>query len=395
MDRRAFLIGSSSLTLAQLLSGCSNQSALRVRLLKNSVPPQLIGEFQQQLNSPVTLKFDPEIKIKALFESLQGWKQQGKKEDLIPISIPYLHKKLPPIADLVTLGDFWLESAITQKLIEPLDLSQLAGWKQLPARWRELVQRDGKGQMSQSGAIWGAPYRWGTTVIAYNQDKFKNKGWAPPKDWADLWRPELRGRISLLDQPREVIGLTLKNLGESYNTTDLSRVPDLKEELLSLHKQVKLYSSARYLEPLILGHTDVAVAWSTDILPLRNIYSDIKAIVPQSGTAIWADLWVQPNSEAAANLGERGERQALIKQWINFCWQTKPAQEISLFSDATSPIITSGNPALPEDLRNNRLLLPETSILNKSEFLQPLPQSVLAEYMALWKTMRLSKVEVG
>lgn len=392
MDRRGFLIGTGSLALAQLTAGCSDSggAALRVRLLKDSIPPQLVGEFSRQLNSPTALKFEPERQIKQLFKNLQIWKQQlQKKDDSLPFSIPFIREKPPLVADLITLGDYWLESAITQQLIQPLDLSQLKSWQQLSPRWQELVQRDEKGQFNKSGQIWGAPYRWGTTIIAYNRDKLKKWGWKP-QDWADLWRPELQGRISMLDQPREVIGLTLKKLGASYNTTDLSQVPELKKELLALHKQVKLYSSNRYLEPLLLGDTDVAVGWSTDILPLRTGYSQIKAIVPQSGTALWADLWVQP---ATTNFGEMGERQALMKQWIDFCWQTKSSQEISLFSNATSPIITGVNPSnLPEDLRKNPLLLPETSVLDNSEFLKPLPAPVLAAYLALWQEMRLSKV---
>lgn len=391
MDRRGFLIG-TGIALAQLASGCSNsdRAALRIRLLKDSIPPQLVGEFRRQLSSPVALKFEPTKQIQELFKNLQTWKQQAQKQDdSLPFSIPFINEKPPLVADLLTLGDYWLEKAIASQLIQPLDLSQLKGWQQLPTRWQELVQRDEKGQLNKSGQIWGAPYRWGTTVIVYNRDKFKKFGWKP-QDWSDLWRPELRGRISLLDQPREVIGLVLKKLGESYNTTNLSQIPDLKKELLALHQQVKLYSSNRYLEPLLLGDTDVAVGWSTDVLPLRTGYSQIKAIVPQSGTALWADLWVQP---ASTNFGEMAERQALIKQWIDFCWQTKPSREISLFSNATSPMITDVNRAnLPEDLRNNRLLLPETSVLNNSEFLKPLSESVQAEYLALWKEMRLSKL---
>ena len=49
-----------------------------------------------------------------------------------------------------------------------------------------------------------------------------------------MWREELRGRISLPDSDREVIGLTLKKLGYSYNTTDLALVSDLESELEQL-----------------------------------------------------------------------------------------------------------------------------------------------------------------
>jgi spermidine/putrescine-binding protein len=41
------------------------------------------------------------------------------------------------------------------------------------------------------------------------------------QDWADLWRPELAGRISMVDSPREVIGAVLKYMGASYNTKNI------------------------------------------------------------------------------------------------------------------------------------------------------------------------------
>jgi len=395
MDRRSFLVGAGILALAQLTSGCSpsEKATLRVQLLKNSIPAQLVGEFRRGLNQPATLKFDPVEQLKEVFNRLQTWKQQAEKKDTQQQwRLPFIGSKTPAIADLVTLGDYWLETAIQQKLIQPLEIKELQGWQQLPRRWQQLVERDNQGQLSNSRLVWGAPYRWGSTVIAYRRDKFEELGWTPT-DWSDLWRPELRDRISLLDHPREVIGLVLKKLGYSYNTTNLAEIPNLREELLALHQQVKLYSSNSYLQPMILEDTWLAVGWSTDVLPAQSSYRQIEAVVPLSGTALWADLWVQPTSLATQSnpvAVETGERQSLMQQWIDFCWQPKPAREISLFSNAASPIITSINPAdLPEDFRKHPLLLPDSSVLDRSEFLKPLPESAVKQYQSLWKEIRL------
>ncbi|KAI3933054.1 hypothetical protein MKW92_005211, partial [Papaver armeniacum] len=40
--------------------------------------------------------------------------------------------------------------------------------------------------------------------------------------WKDLWRPEVAGKISMVDPPREVIGAILKYMGASYNTKDIN-----------------------------------------------------------------------------------------------------------------------------------------------------------------------------
>ena len=403
MKRRSFLVGASALALGQLASGCnSQQESLNVQLLKDSLPAQLRDEFQKVLNQPATINFDIKAQLKDIFKSLQTWKQQGGKQnteewwDLSFLrNLPLIGKQTPKLPNLATLGDYWLEKAIQQQLIQPLNIEKLKGWQQLPRPWQEIVKRNRQGQLDNSGQAWAAPYRWGTTVIAYNRDKLKEQKLEPPKDWSDLWNLKFQGRISLLDQQREVIGLTLKKLGLSYNTNDLSQVKNLKKELLALHQQVKFYSSDNYLQPLILGDTYVAVGWSTDVLNTMSRYRQIEAVVPGSGTALWADLWVQPASSAASesNSVDTEDPQSLAKQWINFCWQPKPAQEISLFSNATSPIIPSINPAtLPKDLRDNRLLLPDASVLNKSEFLKPLPESAIEQYQKLWKEIRLSKI---
>lgn len=53
------------------------------------------------------------------------------------------------------------------------------------------------------------------------------------QDWADLWRPELAGRISMIDSPREIVGAVLKSMGASYNTHDFtSQVSGGKTALL-------------------------------------------------------------------------------------------------------------------------------------------------------------------
>ncbi|MFP4576499.1 MAG: extracellular solute-binding protein [Coleofasciculus sp.] len=392
MKRRSFLMGASALALGQLASGCGNRqsTALNVGLLQNSIPVQLLAEFRQTLEPPVRLKFDPQAQLKDIYQNLRVWKRQSDNPESSPgFSLPLISRKPPAIANLVTLGDYWLESAIGEQLIQPLELVGLPGWQKLPPRWQGIVRRNRQGQLDESGLIWGAPYRWGTVVIAYRRDKFEELGWTPT-DWSDLWHPELRDRISLLDSPREVIGLTLKKLGFSYNTTDLSQVPNLKTELLDLHKQVKLYSSNHYLEPFVLGDTWLAVGWSTDILSLRGRDRQIQSVVPRSGTSLWADVWVQPAvQKTAAESPEPETSQSLTQQWIDFCWRQQSAIDISLLSHAASPILVTLNPAtLPNPLQTNDLLLPEPSILEASEFLYPLPPTAIKQYQELWQEIR-------
>jgi putative spermidine/putrescine transport system substrate-binding protein len=384
MDRRSFILSSGTLALSQLLAGCSgqDQAKLRVQLLKGSIPAQVVNKFRSTLNQRADLKFAPVEQLKDLFTQLQSWSKQDEKADdnQLKLPLPLIRSKQTSQPDLVTLGDYWLAQAIEQKLIQPLDLTKLQQWLTLPSRWQELVRRNNQGQLDAQGKVWAAPYRWGNTVIAYNRDKFKSLGWTP-SDWSDLWRPELRDRISLLDQPREVIGLTLKKLGQSYNTENLNKVPELEQQLRALHQQVKFYSSDTYLQPLILGDTWLAVGWSTDVLSVMQRYQQIAAVIPKPGTALWADLWVRPSGIASStSLGE---------QWIDFCWQPQIAQQISLQTKATSPIPVTLKPGdIQEQLRS--LLLSDIQVFQHSEFLLPLSKATMQQYQSLWQKIRIT-----
>ena len=364
------------LSLSQMLLACrqGNQSRLQVYILKNTLPPQLLSQFRRQTQSELTLSLSLKTQLTSLYERLESWQPStdaAEPQDTGTVK-PQLREPR-----LVSLGDHWLRPAIQQNLIQPLHPNQLQQWSQLPPRWQALVRRDAEGLLYDAGEVWGAPYRWGATMIAYRQDKFKSLGWAPT-DWSDLWHPKLKGKLSLLNQPREVIGLALKSLQQSYNTQDLKVVPRLLPQLQALNRQVRFYGSTNYLQPLILGDTWAAVGWSTDILPVLEREREIAAVVPRSGTALWADVWVH------AAIPADTEATQVIKTWIDFWWEPQVAQDLSQFTAALSPLLSheTKQGGTQQHLWSN----PKT--FEHSEFLQPLSQATLEQYQQLWQQMR-------
>jgi putative spermidine/putrescine transport system substrate-binding protein len=391
MDRRSFLLGTSTL-VSQLLFGCSGnkQTQLKVQLLKGSIPSQVVNQFHKGLQQPVQLKFAPIEQIEDLFQQLQNWQQKPKSIDEQGWRrfIPFRQGQKTADANLVTLGDYWLKAAIEQKLVQPLQEvqgNQLKQWSALDEKWRKLVTRNDQGNLDTQGKVWGAPYRWGSTVIIYNRDKLQELGWIP-KDWSDLWRDGMQQRISLLNQPREVIGLVLKKLGKSYNTENLDQVPDLEKELQTLNQQVRFYSSNNYLEPLIMGDTWLAVGWSSDVLQVLGRYPQLGVVIPKSGTAMWADLWVRPAGISKDTLSD---------QWIDFCWQPNIAKQISVLTKSNSPIsinITASDiqepllSLLQNDVYDGLRL---RKVFDKSEFLLPLPPLVIKQYESLFAKIKV------
>lgn len=376
VNRRSFLWGISSLTLASLLSSCEKNYDLKIALLQGSIPIQLIAALQRESRKLGIVNFQPQSTLEDIYNLLLTWQGKNKIADKnkSPFTLPnfFNNQSTSKPDDLVTLGNYWLNLAIAEKLIEPLELDKLENWQNLPQEFQNLTTRNNEGKLDNNGKIWGATYRWGCAMIAYRNDKFAELGWQP-QDWSDLWREDITRKFSLLNQPREVLGLILKKLNYSYNTEDLNAISELKSEWIALQKQVKFYDDTNYLQPLILGDTWLAVGWSTDILPLVQQYSNISAVIPKSGTSLWADIWVKPRQEK--NNPQQLEK---IYDFIDFCWQENSAKQINLFTNGVSP--------LKSPLKTNQKIPQMSSeIFAKSEFIETLPDSSLKQYQKLWQ----------
>lgn len=339
MLRREFLLAGGAIAL----SGCSPNANLSVLGLAGAIPSRSLRSFEQK-------HFRVDYKIEASPADL--WRRLQNPE-------------LP--AGVVSLGDSWLDMAIAKKLIIPFNptlLAQVSRWQKLSPQWQALVTRNGE--------VWGIPYRWGVTAIAYRQDKVK----PPITSWADLWQPELKRKITAIADANEILGLVLKKLGHSYHTPQIANLPNFLSALNSLHRQILTYSNDAYLQPLLIDDALVAVGWSVDLVRLARQNPNIQVVIPQEGTALWADLWVLPqHSKTQLN-------SALT--WINATLNDDTSAEIAALTDANSVI---ASPTLPASVRGDRIKFPADTILSKSEFISNLSAEQVQERLQIWQNL--------
>ncbi|KAF7809518.1 Putrescine-binding periplasmic protein [Senna tora] len=254
---------------------------LRIVALRSSVPPSWIKDFMRSQGRRLKFNVKYNVSLESIFSDL---------------SIPFTKGNLGPAsalaADVVTIGDSWLKFAIDKGIIEPIrDVEDQDWFKGLDEKWKVYLRRNTDGEIDPKGDIWAAPYRWGCLVIAYNKSKFQKHNLAPIEDWADLWRPELAGRISMVDSPREVVGTVLKYMGASYNTNNINLQVDggrdaVQHNLALLGKQVRLFDSVHYLKAFGVGVGDVwvAVGWSSDVIPFAKRMSN--EVIPEKGESL-------------------------------------------------------------------------------------------------------------
>lgn len=372
---------------------------LRIAALRGSVPPSWITDFIQSQGKRAKLHLEIRGSLADIFSDLCTNLSKGTFDPKSAVA-----------ADIVTIGDSWLSFAIRKSLVEPLRGVEDQDWfRGLNGGWKVYLRRNSDGNLDPEGDIWAVPYRWGSMVIAYKKNKFQMHNLAPIEDWADLWRPELAGKISMVDSPREVIGAVLKSMGASYNTTNIDgQVNGGRESILKklaqLEQQVRLFDSLHYLKAFGVGDVWVAVGWSSDVITAAKRMSNVSVIVPKSGASLWADLWAIPATSrfTTDRIGGRVRGPSpLVHQWMEFCLQAARAmpfkQEVipgaspsSLYgvSIKEPTELTRGMPKLDTNLIAG---VPPANILDLCEFLEPLSDATSADYQWLIAGMQKSR----
>ncbi len=399
INRRTLLLGTVSLAASSVLTSCNRNAAdaLNVTLLEGAIPPEVLQEFHKQVSTPIN--FQTQTQMQGVFQQLQRQQQSPKSSAAWSRFLPWRKAQTVPSAHgLVSLGDYWLKSAITQDLIQPLSLLE-ESLAPLPVQWRQFVSRNQQGQIDGAQQLWAAPYKVQALMILYRQMPDEK----PIKSWQDLLAPHLQGQIALPDHPNLVIGLLQKLQTGSFNASFDSLVdtssaangmeppqsPQLVEQLkkrlaepfAQLNQQVKTYDANTAIKALINEDVRAVVTWSGDVVTALQRYRSLRALVPAEGSLLSADMWVQPKG---ATMSEAAQA------WIDFCWQPGPAAQISVSGRGLSPIFLTeqmleGKESFPPALADSRL---SADAMRNSEPLLPLPEVMQSAYFSLWEQLR-------
>ncbi|MEZ4455832.1 MAG: spermidine/putrescine ABC transporter substrate-binding protein [Gemmatimonadales bacterium] len=142
------------------------------------------------------------------------------------------------------------------------------------------------------GNVHSSPWGWGTTGIAYRTDLIP----AAPDSWAVFLDPAYSGKMTMLDDLRDVIGSFLRYRGHSLNSTDPAELAQAKQDAIAAKPHLKAYLSAPVKGQLIAGDVWLAQLWSGDAAQATAEKPEIAFVVPKEGSMIFVDALVVPRS---------------------------------------------------------------------------------------------------
>jgi len=178
--------------------------------------------------------------------------------------------------DVIHPSDYMIDVLIREGAMQKLDQGKLPNNKGLDA-----------GLLSAYGDTvdYVVPYQMGTQAIVYNSKTVEN----PPASWADLWKPEYKGRIVAVDDNRVIIGMALLTLGYDVNSTDKKQLEEAKQKLVELMPNIRAFDSDSPKTPLVAGDVDLGIVWNGEAFLAQRENPAFEYVFPKEGSIIFYD----------------------------------------------------------------------------------------------------------
>lgn len=202
------------------------------------------------------------------------------------------------------------------------------------------------------------PYAWGTVGIFYNKSKIPElKSWAQFFDYA----AKNPGKVTLLDDMREVLGLGLIMTGKSVNSRDEADIKGAEEFILKQKPNVGAFTYE--VLPLIQSGDMAASHWfvGANLFVLKEP-DKLGYVVPEEGATMYQEnicmLKDAPNKENALKFMEFFMRPEISV--LNTTQQTNGSVNIG------------ARELLPDNMKNNPQMNPPPEVMKKLQIFEDL-----------------------
>jgi spermidine/putrescine transport system substrate-binding protein len=272
--------------------------------------------------------------------------------------------------DVAVPSEYAISKMKEDGLLIPLDHSKLPNLKYINPRFLNLS--------FDPGNRYSVPYFWGTVGIVYNPSMLGGK---KITSWNDLWDPDLRNQILLVDGAREVIGMGLNSLHYSLNDTNKEHLQEAKEKLDRLVPNVKAIVGDEIKMLLANEEAAIGVVWSGDAAEIIAENDKLDYVVPKEGSNLWFDNMVIPKT--AKNIEG-------AHAFINFMLDPKNAAQNAEYVGYSTPNEKALD-YMPKEITEDKRFYPDFDSIGNLEVYENLGKRMLAYYNELFLQFKMHR----
>ncbi len=247
--------------------------------------------------------------------------------------------------DLVFPSDYMVEKMKAEGLLKKVDFKNIPNFK--------YIDKDFLNPIYDKTNEYSVPYMWGTFGILYNKKMVKD----PVDSWDILWNPKYKENIMMFDSVRDTMGIALKKLGYSMNSTNPKEINEAKELLMKQKDLVLAYVNDEGKDRLLGEETAMGIIYSGDAVTLIEENSNLEYAIPKEGTNKWVDAMCIPST---------AKHKKEAEMFINFLLDPENAAINADYIGYSIPN-TGALELLDEEVTSNPVAYPSEEVLDKSE----------------------------
>jgi len=277
-------------------------------------------------------------------------------------------------ADTVCLTDWMIARWIRLGYVQSFDESAIPNKKNLVANLQDIDFDPGRKK--------SLPWQSGFAGICWNKEKLPQG----LKSVDDLWKPELKGKVGVLSEMRDTMGLLLLQQGvdisKTFSDADFDKAIDTLTKKVS-DGQIRNIKGNSYLNDLKSGDTLAAICWSGDITQLNAEAGDNwEFVLPEAGGTLWSDNFVIPIGSS---------RKANAEKLIDYYYQPEVAAEVAAWVNYITPVEGAKEAAVAIDpaLADNQLIFPDADTLSQAHIFRSLSTAEEQKYQAAFQKVIL------
>ena len=273
--------------------------------------------------------------------------------------------------DVVIPSDYMIARMIEEDMLEPLNFGNIPNF--------EDVDPELKNPEYDPENLYSVPYMWGLMGVIYNTTMVDE---ADLGSWDLLWNEKYSGDIVMIDNSRDAIGIALKRLGYSYNTTDIAQITEAVDTLVAQKPILQGYVMDEVFGKMEGANAAIGTYYYGDYLTMLENNPDLGFYIPEEGTNIYVDamciLKDAPNKENA-------------EAFINYMCSTEAGLKNCEEIWYSTPLM-SVREALDPEVSSDPLAYPDETIMAQCESYAGLPQEILDLYDSEWTRLKSTSV---
>jgi len=331
-----------------VFSGCSKDSSKEISFFN----------YGENIDEKTVKEFEKEHGIKVNVETFDDMETMYQK--ISQGGVNY---------DVILVSDVLMPRMIKNKFLQELNKDNIPNISQMDEDYLNLE--------IDPGNKYSVPYMFGTVGLIYNKDVVKEE----VDSFDILWDEKYKDKIFMFDTYRDTIGVALKKLGYSLNSTDPKEIEEAKELLLNQRKLVNpIYGVDNGTVMIPAGESAINMIWSGEGLNLQTEYHNLVYVVPKEGANFWIDSLCIPHNAKNVDGAEK---------FINFVSDKESALRIADEIGYTTPN-KEARLEQPEEVRNNPNAYMTKEIMDRCEIYVDFPSNVKKVYDDAWIRIKSS-----